>query len=60
MFRRVHTIHSHQDAADLLKMFARDEVGLVLGDEDKLVGIVTKMDLVDHLTQVVSPAERSS
>jgi cystathionine beta-synthase len=56
MFRRVHTINVRQDAGELLKMFAKDEVGLVLDDDEKLIGIVTKMDLVDHLTGTVSPA----
>jgi cystathionine beta-synthase len=59
MFRSVHTINVDQDAGELLKMFAKDEVGLVLGDDQKLVGIVTKMDLVDHLTSVVSMAQPS-
>src|SRR5687767_11623692 len=55
MFRRVHTINSRQDAGELLKMFARDEVGLVLDDDERLIGIVTKMDLVDDLTGIVKP-----
>jgi cystathionine beta-synthase len=55
MFRRVHTINVRQDAGELLKMFAKDEVGLVVDDDQRLVGIVTKMDLVDHLTGAVAP-----
>ena len=55
MFRNVDTVHVRADAADLLELFARDEVGLVVDDEDRLLGILTKMDLVDHLTAAVSP-----
>ncbi len=52
MFRRVSTIRTSQYAGDLLPLFAREEVGVVVGDDDTLVGIITKIDLVDHLTQV--------
>ena len=54
MFRRVDTVHVNDDANALLELFAKDEVGLVVDDEERLQGIITKMDLVDHLTSVVS------
>ena len=50
MFRKVNTIHENADASSLLEVFGRGEVGLVVGDGDALRGIVTKMDLFDHLT----------
>lgn len=50
MFRRVETVHLNDDANALLDCFARDWVGLVVDDDQRLVGILTKMDLVDHLT----------
>lgn len=50
MFRRVSTIHTHQYASDLLEVFSRNEVGVILDDRDALVAIITKIDLVDHLT----------
>ena len=53
MFRNVDTIHEHDDAGTLLELFARDEVGIVVDDADHLKGIVTKMDLVEHLTATV-------
>ena len=54
MFRNVDTVHAAADASELLELFAKDEVGLVVDDGEHLVGILTKMDLVDHLTAAVS------
>jgi cystathionine beta-synthase len=51
MFRRVSTVRTSQYASDLLETFAREEVGVVVDDDGRLVNIVTKIDLVDHLTQ---------
>ncbi|MCA8980553.1 MAG: cystathionine beta-synthase [Planctomycetes bacterium] len=50
MFRRVNTIHSDEDAGKLLGTFGRGEVGVVINDGGSVLGIVTKMDLVDALT----------
>jgi cystathionine beta-synthase len=50
MFRNVRTIRAREDASRLLGMFSEGLVGLVVDDHEKLVGIVTKMDLVDVLT----------
>lgn len=50
MFRRVHTIHRDEDAGKLLGTFGRGEVGVVIDDGGSVLGIVTKMDLVDTLT----------
>ena len=50
MFRNVHTVHVNEDARVLTDLFARGYVGLVVDDDQKLQGILTKMDLVDHLT----------
>ncbi|MFT5050429.1 MAG: cystathionine beta-synthase, partial [Chlamydiales bacterium] len=54
MFRNVNTIDINEDAAGLLERFASDEVGLVVDSEQRVQGILTKMDLVDHLTHEVS------
>lgn len=51
MFRRVHTVRTSHYAKALLDLFAAEEVGVVVDDHDQLVGIITKIDLVDHLTQ---------
>ena len=44
------------DAGSLLELFAKGMVGLVLDDGGALVGVVTKMDLVDVLTARVDKA----
>jgi cystathionine beta-synthase len=49
MFRSVNTVSTGDDARVLLEVFGRGEVGLVL-DGGALLGILTKMDLVDRLT----------
>jgi len=51
MFRKVHTIHENDDAGELLSFFSRGEVGIVVDDDKHVLGIITKMDLVDNLTQ---------
>ena len=50
MFRKVQTVHTDDDAKVLTELFVKDYVGLVVDDQKRLVGILTKMDLVDHLT----------
>ena len=49
MFRNVRTVHKHDDAGQLNKIFAEGLVGLVVDDDNVLKGIITKMDLVEHL-----------
>jgi len=51
MFRNVHTVHVGDDVNVLTELFAKDMIGLVTDDESRLVGLVTKMDLVDYLTR---------
>ena len=50
MFREVTTIGLDEHAGALTELFARDLAALVVDDAHRLVGILTKMDLVDHLT----------
>ena len=49
MFRTVNTVHRDQDAGCLLDVFSRNEIALVVDDDGSLVGLITKMDLVDFL-----------
>ena len=53
MFRNVETVNENEDAGVLTKLFAHGLVGLVVDADNRLKGIVTKMDLVDHLTRSV-------
>jgi cystathionine beta-synthase len=53
MFRSIDTVHVGQDTGALLEVFAKDEAGLIVDDEGRLLGVITKMDLVDHLTHGV-------
>jgi cystathionine beta-synthase len=54
MFRNVNTVHESEDAGVLTRMFAEGLVGLVIDDEQRLKGLVSKMDLVDFLTSAVA------
>jgi predicted transcriptional regulator len=50
MFRKVNTIHQDEDAGKLMDIFSRGEVGIAVDDNGDVKGILTKMDLFDHLT----------
>jgi cystathionine beta-synthase len=50
MFRNVTTVKTSDDASKLLEIFSKGLVGLVVDDKGKLLGVITKMDLVDLLT----------
>ena len=54
MFRNVRTVHHAEDAGVLTRLFAEGYAALVTDDAGKLLGIVSKVDLVDYLTR--SPA----
>ena len=50
MFREVRTIHQDEDARALPELFEKGYAALIVDDDQKLSGILTKMDLVDSLT----------
>jgi len=50
MFRNVETVNVQEDARCLTTLFSRGYVALVVDNDQRLKGILTKMDLVDHLT----------
>jgi cystathionine beta-synthase len=51
MVRRVSTVAPHAPASELPKIFERGEVALVVDDTRTVLGIVTKLDLIEHLTR---------
>jgi CBS domain-containing protein len=53
----VRTVHVNEDARVLTELFTKDLVALVVDEEKRLLGILTKMDLVDHLTGSVRGRE---
>ncbi len=51
MVRKVSTIAPHAPAAELPRIFERGEVALVVDDQRHVLAIVTKLDLIEHLTR---------
>ena len=51
MVRQVSTVAPHASASELPRIFERGEVALVVNRERAVVGIVTKLDLIEHLTR---------
>jgi cystathionine beta-synthase len=51
MVRKVSTVAPHASASELPRIFERGEVAIVVGEDKKVLGIVTKLDLIDHLTR---------
>jgi cystathionine beta-synthase len=50
MFRNVVTVKASEDAGKLLDVFSKGMVGIVVDDTEQILGVITKMDLVDMLT----------
>lgn len=51
MVRKVSTIAPHAEANELPHIFERGEVALVVDGDRKVQGIITKLDLIEHLTK---------
>ncbi len=51
MVRKVSTIAPHAPASELPRIFERGEVALVVDDARKVLGLVTKLDLIEYLTR---------
>lgn len=52
MVRKVSTIAPHAPANELPRIFERGEVALVVDGERRVQGLITKLDLIEHLTRV--------
>jgi cystathionine beta-synthase len=51
MCRRVSTVKEHTPASELPDIFGRGEVAIVIDGGQKVLGLLTKIDLVEYLTQ---------
>ena len=51
MTREVHTLQVHEPVERLKLLFDRDEVAVVV-DGDQLVGLITPVDLINHLRRM--------
>lgn len=51
MVRQVSTISPHAPTSELPEIFERGEVALVVDDDRTIRGLVTKLDLIEHLTK---------
>ncbi|MEO8706492.1 MAG: cystathionine beta-synthase [Kofleriaceae bacterium] len=49
MERRVATVALHASSSELPRIFERGEVAIVVDDDRKVIGILTKMDLIEML-----------
>jgi cystathionine beta-synthase len=51
MVRKVSTIAPHAPASELPRIFERGEVALVVDDRRRVLGLITKLDMIEHLTR---------
>jgi len=51
MERQVSTIATHASAQELPRIFERGEVALVIDNDRRVVGLITKLDMIEHLTR---------
>ncbi|MCA8974723.1 MAG: CBS domain-containing protein, partial [Planctomycetes bacterium] len=51
MVRKVSTIAPHAPTSELPRIFERGEVALVVDESRAVLGILTKLDLIEHLTR---------
>jgi len=59
MVRRVSTVSINDPASALVQIFERGEVAVVIDPEKRLLGLVTKMDLIDIISgRRVTPSKR--
>ncbi|MDP7008628.1 MAG: cystathionine beta-synthase [Phycisphaerales bacterium] len=49
MTKELDTLAAHNTIDDLLPLFAQDKVAIVVDDTDSFLGLITKIDLINHL-----------
>jgi cystathionine beta-synthase len=55
MERKVSTVGMHASSSELPRIFERGEVAIVVADDRSVIGIITKMDLIEMLAARVAP-----
>jgi len=55
MERKVSTVGMHASSSELPRIFERGEVAIVVDDDRSVIGIITKMDLIEMLAARVAP-----
>ena len=53
MVRKVSTVAAHAPASELPRIFERGEVALVVDDSRAVIGLITKLDMIEHLTRQI-------
>jgi cystathionine beta-synthase len=51
MERRVSTVGLHASSSELPRIFERGEIAIVVDDQRAVIGILTKMDLIELLAR---------
>lgn len=51
MVRKVSTVLPHAPASELPRIFERGEVALVCDQDRRVLGLITKLDMIEHLTR---------
>ncbi|MEQ1632467.1 MAG: cystathionine beta-synthase [Planctomycetota bacterium] len=51
MVRKVSTIAPHAPSSELPRIFERGEVALVVDQDRRVLGLITKLDMIEHLTR---------
>jgi cystathionine beta-synthase len=54
MERRVSTVALHASSGELPRIFERGEVAIVVDDQRNVIGILTKMDLIEMIARKTS------
>ncbi len=57
MERKLATLPPHAPAAELVRLFDEGNVALIVGDDQRLLGILTKVDLIEYLTRAGPSAD---
>ena len=57
MERKVSTVSMHAGSGELPRIFERGEVAIVVDEDKSVIGLLTKMDLIEMLASRRAPAQ---